>query len=67
MSKGVKKNKKSALQQRVEELFLLPPDSAPTVPPADFYPTYPEGPKVIQTYTTYSVCEEPIPNLYNRR
>jgi hypothetical protein len=57
--------KKSALVREAEKVFPVQPQAAP----AGYEPhlTYIGEPVVMQqTFTTYSVCEDPIPNPFKR-
>lgn len=56
-----KATKKSSLAKQAEKLFSFH-DSEIAVPPEPI-PAPPASPVFVQTFTTYSVCEEPIPNL----
>ncbi len=52
--------KKSALVKQAEKFF---PEHFAGVLIPEPYPLYPEEPRIVQSYTTYSVCEAPITNL----
>ena len=46
---------------------LIPEESIDLmVVPVEPYPAYPSPMRVVQSVTTYSACEEPIPNPYKR-
>lgn len=56
--------KKSALAREAEKIF---PSQQQPVPAAYEPPFAPVGPPlIVQTFTTYSVCEDPIPNLHKK-
>jgi len=57
--KTVKKPKKSNLAKQAEKLFSFNEADLVTLPQA---PSYSTGPVILQTFTTYSVCEDPIPD-----
>lgn len=57
--------KKSALAKQAEKLFPVQHSSIP-MPAADPYPAYYGELRVVQTVTTYSACEDPIPNPYKK-
>ena len=66
MKKAVKKAVQSELEKQYVGLFpSVGNTDAPTVP-LQPYPDYPSPMRVVQTVTTYSACEDPIPNLYRR-
>jgi hypothetical protein len=54
------KLKKSAMAREAERIFQLQPQAAPFAYEPTF--TRPAQPVVVHTFTTYSVCEDPIPN-----
>lgn len=63
----MKKTKKSTLAKEAEKLFsfhetdfALPAQPIPQSP-------YPTAPVIVQTFTTYSVCEDPIPDLRKQK
>jgi hypothetical protein len=58
----MRKIKKSTLAKQAEKFFVFH-ESAP-VPPLEpsTTPNYMGGPVIIQTFTTYSACELPIPD-----
>jgi len=56
---------KSALVKQVEKLF--PVQDSPIPSAYEHYLSYPPEPRYVQTFTTYSVCEDPIPNPYRRQ
>jgi hypothetical protein len=62
--KAMKKAKKSALAKEAERLFSFRESDAafPTLPAP-----YPATPVFLQTFTTYSVCEDPIPDLRKQK
>ena len=63
MSKAA--TKKSALARQAEKLFS---QQSPAVSaPLENYPVYSGELRVVQTVTTYSACEEPIPNPYKQQ
>jgi hypothetical protein len=57
--------RKSALAKQAEKLFSYENSDAPVIADTP-YPTYGTEPVIVQTFTTYSVCEEPIPNFHKR-
>jgi hypothetical protein len=57
--------KKSKLVKQAEKIFRYQPGTPPVVA-YEPYLTYPSEPTVVQTFTTYSVCEDPIPNPYKK-
>lgn len=57
--------KKSALAKQAEKLFSY--QNTDVVVIREPYPTYPTEPVIVQTFTTYSVCEDPIPDLRKRQ
>jgi hypothetical protein len=60
----MKKTKKSILAKQAEKLFSFhDADVAVPTQPA----LYPTAPTVVQTFTTYSVCEDPIPDLRKQK
>ncbi len=61
--KAVKKTKKSVLAKQAEKLFSFHgTDTMPTQPAS-----YPTAPVSVQTFTTYSACEDPIPDLRKQK
>lgn len=60
MKKMAQKNK---LERQHEDLFS--DKFGVTAVPTPYTP-YPNDMRVVQTVTTYSACEEPIPNPYKR-
>lgn len=60
------KQKKSVLAKQAEKLFSQQVAPLPPYEPAPAYPAYFGELRVVQTVTTYSACEEPIPNVYNK-
>jgi len=57
--------KKSAMAREAERTFPSEPQQhEPTA--YDLYPTPASVPVIVQTFTTYSVCEDPIPNPYKK-
>ena len=56
----------SELEKEYRQLFPAEEYVNTTVVPIDPYPAYPSPMRVVQTVTTYSACEEPIPNPYKR-
>jgi hypothetical protein len=56
---------KSVLVKQVEKLF--PMQDSPAISAYEQYLPYPTEPRYVQTFTTYSVCEDPIPNPYRRQ
>jgi len=63
---GKRTPKKSDLATQADKFFsfhdALPLEFAPLYPPS-YYPS----PMIIRTFTTYSVCETPIPDLRNQK
>ena len=57
--------KKSALAKQAEKLF--PAQDSPTIVAYESQLSYPNEPRYVQTFTTYSVCEDPIPNPFKRQ
>jgi len=67
MSKAVtKKAVQSELEKQYVRLFTSMENMDLTATPAQPYPAYPTPMRVVQTVTTYSACEDPIPNPYRR-
>jgi len=66
--KRMKKATKSALEKQHQQLFSSRESVDVTTPlqPYPTFPAYPSPMRVVQTVTTYSACEEPIPNPYKR-
>jgi hypothetical protein len=65
--KKASKAVKSELEKQYERLFPFAGDlNVPAVMPSQPYPDYPSPMRVVQTVTTYSACEDPIPNPYKR-
>jgi len=62
--KRMKKAAKTTLEKQYEQLF--PVENIGLYSPLQPYPDYPTPMRVVQTVTTYSACEEPIPNPYKR-
>jgi hypothetical protein len=61
---AMKKTKKSALAKEAEKLFSFREgDTSLPIQPA----SYPATPVLMQTFTTYSVCEDPIPDLRKQK
>jgi len=60
MKKVQKELSQSALAKRAERLFSFHDSDIATVP--ESYPTQPVPATTMRTYTTYSVCETPIPD-----
>ncbi len=56
-------HKKSALAREAERLFSNPGPEVDLNPP----PAYIGDQKIVQSVTTYSACEDPVPNLYRRQ
>ena len=63
--KKVVQPKKSVLAKQVEKLF--PVQTAPAVIAYEPHLSSPSEPSYVQSFTTYSVCEDPIPNPYKRQ
>ncbi len=61
----MKKTKKSQLQQKAEKFFSFDKGADVTTLP-ERYLDYPSEPVVVQTFTTYAVCEDPIPDYRKR-
>lgn len=57
--------KKSALVREAERVF--PPQQQPVPHGYESHFPYIGEPTVVQTFTTYSVCEDPIPNPYKKQ
>jgi hypothetical protein len=59
----MKASKKSALAREAEKVFHFQ-EGVDVVGDQEHYVEYPQQPVTvrIETFTTYSVCEEPIPN-----
>lgn len=55
--------KKSSLAKEAENIF--PPIQTPSAPFA-YDPASQLAPVIVQTFTTYSVCEDPVPNTFKR-
>ena len=53
----------SDLAKQAEKLFSSQTLTAPLAP----LPEYIGEQRVVQSYTTYSACEEPIPNFFKRQ
>jgi hypothetical protein len=62
---AMKKPKKSALAEQAGKLFSFQ-EGADVVGNQDHYVEYPQQSVIVHTFTTYSVCEEPIPNFLKR-
>lgn len=63
----MKKSKKSTLAEEAEKLFSFHgADLAVPTQPIPSSP-YPSAPIIVQTFTTYSVCEDPIPDLRKQK
>jgi hypothetical protein len=60
----MKKPIKSELEKQHQQLFSS--GGGVDVTPQQPYPEYPSPMRVVQTVTTYSACEDPIPNPYKR-
>jgi len=56
--------KKSAMAREAERIFQ--PEQPQHEPSAYDYSAPASVPVVVQTFTTYSVCEDPIPNPFKR-
>ena len=66
-TKGHKTPKKSTLAKEAEKLFSYQNLGIAGVPETYFpYPNEAPVPVTVQTFTTYSVCEDPIPALPKR-
>ena len=65
MKRVQKEQNKSALAKRAERLFSFQNSEVVVIP--ESYPTQPTAPTIVQTFTTYSVCEDPIPDLPKQR
>jgi hypothetical protein len=64
--KSPKKTVQSELEKQHSRVFrTMETFDMPTLQPQP-YPAYPSPMRVVQTVTTYSACEEPIPNPYKR-
>jgi hypothetical protein len=61
----MKKEKKSMLAKQAEKLFSL--NGTDTHMSHEYLPSYPTSPVVVQTFTTYSVCEDPIPDFRKQK
>ncbi len=57
--------KKSKLAKRANRLFSF--QNSETMPIQEYYSAYPTIPTIVETFTTYSVCEPPIPELRKQR
>ena len=57
---------KSVLSKEVEKIFTYEPEATPPAVGYEQYVTLSNQNVVVQTFTTYSVCEDPIPNLYRK-
>jgi len=56
--------KKSVMAEEAERIF--PPQQQYEPVAYDAYPTPTGVPVIVQTFTTYSVCEDPILNPYKK-
>ncbi len=64
--KRMKKAVKTTLEKQHERLFSHGENVGVFSTPYQPYQEYPSPMRVVQTVTTYSACEEPIPNPYKR-
>jgi hypothetical protein len=55
------KDRKSPLAKQAEKFFSFNNDAV-GFPPLGNFVEYSNGPVIVHTFTTYSVCEEPIPD-----
>lgn len=55
-----KARKKTLLVKQFEKLFSYPYSDPVGIPEPN--PSYPGEPRTVQSFTTYSACEDPIPN-----
>lgn len=55
------KTTKSPLAKQAERLFSFHDQSSISTFP-ESYTMYPGEPRIVPSFTTYSVCEDPIPN-----
>jgi len=62
---AVKKTKKSKLAKQAEKFFSFHDSDLAT--PRESVPSYTTAPLIVQTFTTYSVCEDPIPDLRKQK
>lgn len=62
--KTVKKPKKSNLVKQAEKIFSFHDADLVTLPQT---PSYSTAPMILQTFTTYSVCEDPIPDFRKQK
>jgi hypothetical protein len=58
---------KSELVKQAEKLFPAQTEPSPSVLAYEQHFAYPSEQVLVQTFTTYSVCEDPIPNPYKRQ
>jgi hypothetical protein len=67
MKKAIsKKTVRSELEKQYSRLFTPAENTDPIATLVQPYPSYPSPMRVVQTVTTYSACEDPIPNPYKR-
>lgn len=66
MKKVAQKAAKSELEKQYERLMPFAGDIGLSAIPLQPYPEYPSPMRVVQTVTTYSACEDPIPNPIKR-
>jgi hypothetical protein len=64
--KKVAKAVKSELEKQYERFFPFASGTGVPSPQLQPYPEYPSPMRVVQSVTTYSACEDPIPNPYKR-
>ncbi len=63
---ATKKAVQSELEKQYVQLFPVADSPDLAMLPLQPYPAYPSPMRVVQTFTTYSACEDPIPNPYKR-
>jgi hypothetical protein len=63
--KAMKKTKKSDLAKQAEKLFSF--HGSDVITHQEYSPSYLAAPVVVQTFTTYSVGEDPIPDLRKQK
>jgi len=61
-----KKTGEPELEKQHQQLFPAVGNLDAALPPQQPYPDYPSPMRIVQTVTTYSACEDPIPNPYRR-